>query len=61
MTKYLNLKTVYGVETVDELNENDFTSFREFTKEVKRLCNEYRIAGMNVYTSIRCTKDWRDN
>lgn len=51
--KYLNLKTNYGIETVDELNPKDFKTFREFRTELKRLISEYRIAGMDVYSSQR--------
>jgi len=51
--KYLNIKTSQGVETVDQLNRNDFNNSKEFRKEIKRLVNEYRIAGMNVYVSQR--------
>ena len=58
--KYINMKSSYGTETVDELNPNDFPSRREFSVELRRLVNEYRIAGMDVYTSTRCTKDWKD-
>lgn len=56
--KYLNLKTNYGTETVDELNRNNFNSFKDFRTELKRLISEYRIAGMNVYTSQRACKEW---
>lgn len=56
--KYLNLKTNYGTETVDELNRNNFNSFKDFRTELKRLVSEYRIAGMNVYTSQRACKEW---
>jgi hypothetical protein len=56
--KYLNMKTVYGVETVDQLDSKDFPTWREFRKELNRLISEYRLAGMAVYSSSRCTKDW---
>jgi hypothetical protein len=56
--KYLNLKTNYGVETIDELNPKDFNSYKEFRTELKRLVNEYRISGMSVYTSQRADKTW---
>lgn len=59
MIRYLNLKTVYGVETVDELDQKDFPTYREFRKELNRLIGEYRLAGMQVYSSQRCTKEWR--
>lgn len=56
---YFNMKTKYGVETVDELDRKDFVSFREFRDESRRLYSEYQLAGMNVYRSQRCTKEWK--
>ena len=58
-TIYFNLKTNYGVETVDELSQSDFNSYREFRKELNRLISEYHMAGMAVYSSQRCTNDWK--
>lgn len=58
MTRYLNFKSVYGVETVDSLCSDDFQSAKEFRKELSRLVREYHLAGMPVYVSRRCTKDW---
>jgi len=58
MKKYLNVKSVYGVETVDELDSKDFPTLKEFRKEKNRLITEYRIAGMAVYSSQRCDKTW---
>jgi hypothetical protein len=54
------MKTQYGVETVDQLDRKDFKSFREFREEARRLVKEYHIAGMNVYRSQRCTKQWKE-
>lgn len=56
--KYFNIKSNYGVETVDCLDPNDFNSGKEFRTELKRLKNEYHIAGINVYISQRCDKTW---
>lgn len=58
--RYLNLKTSYRVETVDELDPKDFTTRREFRKELNRLVSEYHLAGMHVYVSQRCDKTWND-
>lgn len=58
MTRYFNINTNFGTETIDELSEKDFTNFKDFKKEVTRLKTEYRLAGTNVYTSQRSTRDW---
>lgn len=58
--KYFNIKTEYGVETIDELNPKDFYSYINFNKELKRLKNEYHLAGINVYISQRACKDWKN-
>lgn len=56
--KYLNLKTNYGIETIDCLNRFDFKTYKEYRIELIRLINEYKLCGMNVYTSQRATKDF---
>jgi len=57
-TVYLNLKTSHGTETVDEFEREKDQSPLEFRKYVNQMVKEYHIAGMNVYKSSRCTKDW---
>ena len=59
--KYFNYKTGYGVETVDQIDQKDFIWYKEYRQELRRLLNEYRSAGMDVYISSRSTKDWREN
>lgn len=59
MTRYINYHGQNGIETVDQLELKDFESRKAFNKELKRLLNEYRITGMDVYHSQRCTKDWK--
>ena len=56
---YLNLKTAQGIETVDQLERNDFESFKEYKIELKNMIINYRLAGMNVYKSQRACKDWK--
>ena len=56
--KYFNIKTQYGVETVDQLDQKDFTFYKDFRQELVRLLNEYRLAGMNVYISQRACKEY---
>jgi len=55
--KYFNVKTQYGIETIDQLNAKDFNSLTEFNKEIKRLKSEYHLAGINVYISQRSSKN----
>jgi len=60
---YLNIKTVHGVETVDQLERKDFSSYKEYIQELKRLKNEYRLASncyAGIYSSQRCTNDWKN-
>ena len=62
MTIYLNMRTSDGVETVDEFTrgEDSPANPKEFRKYVSDMAREYRMSGMNVYQSSRCTKDWRN-
>lgn len=60
MIRYFNLKTVYGIETIDEINQKDFKTYKEFRTEVRRLINEYYLCNMNVYISQRSTREWRE-
>ena len=63
-TRYLNMRGPYGVETVDELSSDEeghnFKTRSDFNREISRLVTEYRMGGMPVYTSSRCTKEWRN-
>jgi hypothetical protein len=55
---FFNIKTVYGVETVDHLQKSDFNDYQSFKAELNRLKNEYRAAGFNIYLSQRSTKNY---
>ena len=63
--KFINLKTKYGIETVDEINPENFATIREFKDESRRLLQEYWMAFNGVqgvlYLSQRPTKDWRES
>jgi hypothetical protein len=61
MKIYLNYKTTQGTETVDEFQRKLNQSPIEFRKYVSQMISEYSLAGMNVYRSSRCTKDWNNN
>lgn len=56
--KYFNIKTTYGVETIDQLDTKDFNSYKDYIAELRRLKNEYKLVGMNVYLSQKATKEW---
>ena len=60
MKKYINIKSHGVVETIDEFDSNNFTSYLDFKKEVKRVYQEYILAGDSVYVSSRCDRDWRN-
>lgn len=60
MIKYLNMKSQYGVETVDDLDSRDFPTYKEFRQELRRLVNEYHLSGMSVYISSRPDKTWNN-
>ena len=56
--RYLNIKTNFGTETVDEVNPTEFPNYSEFCKELRRLLSEYKLAGMDVYSSNKACKHW---
>mgnify|MGYP000921532737 CR=1 FL=1 len=56
---YFNLKTNYGVETVDQLEKNDFQNRKLYRKELNIMLKSYRSAGMYVYLSQRPCKEWK--
>jgi len=59
-TIYLNFKTGGQVETVDEFTQgqNAPSGYFDFLKYVRKMANEYRMAGMAVYQSQRADKTW---
>ena len=61
-TIYLNMRTVYGVETVDQFTQGDDTpkEAKEFRKYVNEMVKNYRENNMQVYKSQRATKDWKN-
>jgi hypothetical protein len=60
-TIYFNFRGSYGVETVDQICKDDFTDSKEYKKELRNMLSGYHEAGMNVYLSQRCTKDWKES
>lgn len=58
MKVYLNMKSYYGTETVDEFEREQGQSYKDYRKYVNAMVGEYHLAGMNVYKSQRPTKDW---
>lgn len=56
MIKYINTKTIHGVETWETLNLSDYNSLKEFRKEIKNIIQNYNLMGYNVYASQRKAK-----
>lgn len=56
MTKYINVRTNYGVETIDNVERDNFNTFSAYKKEVRRLIKEYQLSGVNAYPSQREAK-----
>jgi len=59
-TRYFNMKTNFGVETVDEIRRADWGTYKGYIAELRSMLSNYRIAGMNVYLSQRCTNNWKN-
>lgn len=59
-TIYLNIKTLQGVETVDEFTQEQNQTYKEFRIYINLMVTEYKIAGMQVYKSSRCTNEWKN-
>ena len=55
---YINIKSDFGTETIDQIDRLDFGTYTEFRKELLRLIGEYKLGGMNVYSSQRACKNW---
>lgn len=62
-TIYLNMRTSYGVETVDSFTrgEDSPADVKEFRKYVSQMVSEYHLSGQPVYRSSRPTKDWKNS
>jgi len=58
MVKYINMKSLNEIETVDEFPFNT----KEERKECRRCLNEYRICDSQneYYLSQRATKSWAE-
>lgn len=60
MKKYINWKSRYGLETVDELTREEGESYKSFRKRINYLVREYNLAyGIGVcYASQRSCNNW---
>jgi len=52
-TIFLNWKSGYGTETVDQFTQEPGQTLKEFREYVNKMIKEYHLAGMSVYTSQR--------
>lgn len=60
-TIYFNMKTNFGVETVDQCISSEYENMKAYRAEIKSMLSNYHLAGINVYLSYRCTKEWKNN
>lgn len=58
--RYINMRGPYGIETVDEVREVEHKDSRAYRKEINNVLRGYREAGAQVYSSQRCTNDWKN-
>ena len=56
---YLNTRTCYGVETLDEISRDDFNSYKDYAAYVRQQQAEHAMTGVSVYASRRCAKIWK--
>jgi hypothetical protein len=57
MTRYLNIKTQYGVETWETVSREDFSTYKEFINEIINIKKNYALMGYSLYTSQRASKN----
>jgi hypothetical protein len=57
MIRYLNIKTIHGVETWETVDRKDFNSYKEFINEIINIKSNYALMGYNLYTSQRASKN----
>ena len=55
-TRYLNIKTKFGIETWETVNRSDFNTYKEFINEIRSIKRNYALMGYNLYTSQRKSK-----
>jgi hypothetical protein len=61
MIYYLNWRTRWGLETIDELDSSDYPTAKAAAAERARLLAEYAMAGMGgAYWSRRPCKAWAE-
>ena len=67
MKRYINTSITgsgHGVETVDEVDSDDFPTLKAFRNEIKRLLKEYRLAygssARGVWSSQKSTEAWQE-
>lgn len=59
-TIFLNMKTNFGTETVDEFTQEEGQTIKKFRLYVNQMVKEYHLTGQHVYKSSRCTNDWKN-
>ena len=55
---YINWRGPQGRETIDQIERQDFPTWKDYRTELRRLLGEYAVAGMNAYESSRPCSGW---
>lgn len=61
-TIYINTKQYGTIETIDQFTQNSDnapSNLKEFCAYVRSMVQEYRMSGQSVYSSSRCTNDYK--
>ena len=63
MKKYINARTGKIVETIEEMNSQDYPTLLDFKNAITTRIGSYRMVfkDSTVYASSRSTKDWSGN
>ena len=58
MIRYINCKTEFGIETIDELHSKEYANNKVFWKVLLNTLEDAQISGHKAYISIRASKEW---
>jgi hypothetical protein len=61
-TVYINTKEYGTIETIDQFTQGEDSpaNLKAFNAYVRSMVQEYRMSGQSVYSSSRCTNDYKN-